>query len=150
MPPIYREHQTGVAPVKEFFIRSVFDRHRLRLAGEAFFETLAHIFRMPQGILGDAEPALWRPGLRSNLALLVLGRTYRPLRQPARFSAQRLGSYVLELAQQGRVSLGPDFNLFMPQIRRPDEDDSESLDLEDDGESILAGRLPFFDHDGAP
>jgi hypothetical protein len=116
---------------------------------------------MPQDILGNAEPALRR--LRSNLALLVLqvSRTYRPLRQPAepaRFPDQRLGSYVLELAQQGRVSLHTslDSDLSshprMPhwQIRRSDGDDSESLDLEDDGEFILAGNHLFFDHDGAP
>ena len=151
VPPLYREHQTGVAPVEEFFIRSVFVRHRLRLAAEAFFETRAAIFRMPQGILGDAEPALRR--LRSNLALLVLGRTYRPLRQPARIPAQRMGSYVLELAQQGRVSLhtslDPDLHLRMPQIRQSDEDDFESSDLEDDVESLLAGSPPFSEHDGA-
>jgi hypothetical protein len=146
LPPLYREHQTDVVPVEEFFIRSVFVRHRLRLAAEAFFETRAAIFRMPQGILGDAEPALRR--LRRNLALLVLGRTHRPLRQPALFPAQRLGGYILGLAQQGRVSLhtslDPDLHLRMPpQTRRPDEDDSDSSDLEDDGESILAGTPPF-------
>ena len=135
LPPLYREHQTDVVPVEEFFIRSVFVRHRLRLAAEAFFETRAAIFRMPQGILGDAEPALRR--LHHNLALLVLGRTHRPLRQPALFPAQRLGGYILGLAQQGRVSLhtslDPDLHLRMPpQTRRPDEDDSDSSDLEDD------------------
>jgi len=44
-----------------------------------------------------------------------------------------MGSYVLELAQQGRVSLhtslDPDLHLRMPQIRRSDEDDFESSDL---------------------
>ncbi len=108
---------------------------------------------MPQGILGDAEPAHRR--LRRNLALFVLGRTYRPLCQLARFPAQRLGSYVLELAQQRKVSLhtslDPDLHLRMPpQTRLSDEDDVDSLDLEDDGESIVAGVHTFFDHNGAP
>jgi hypothetical protein len=64
-----------------------------------------------------------------------------------------MGSYVLELAQQGRVplhtSLDPDLHLRMPQIRRSDEDDFESSDLEDDVESLLAGSPPFSEHDGA-
>jgi hypothetical protein len=54
--PLYREDHTGGVPVEEFFIRSVFVHHRLRRKAEAFFEIRIAIFRMPWGILGDAEP----------------------------------------------------------------------------------------------
>ncbi len=56
----------------------------------------AVIFRMPKSILGEAEPALRR--LRRNLALLALGRTYRPLRQLARFPGHATSFRFLAMA----------------------------------------------------
>ncbi len=131
----------------EAFICSVFRvvRQRLRLAAESFSEMQAVIFRMPESILGEAEPALRR--LSRNLALLALGSTYRPPRQLARFPAQQRDSHVFELTLQGRVplstSLDPSLHLRRPQqIRLSNEDTSDFSDLEDDGESIKAGVLP--------
>ncbi len=56
--PCIGEIRPAAPPAEESFINSVFVRQRLRLAAKAIFEMLAVIFRMPESILGEAEPAL--------------------------------------------------------------------------------------------
>ena len=138
----------AATPAKEAFICSVFVRQRLRLAAESFSESemRAAIFRMPESILGEAMPALGR--LCSNLALLALGSTYRPLRQLARFPAQQRDSHVFELTLQGRVplstSLDPSLHLRRAQqIRLSNEDTFDSSKLEDDGSLSRRASLPL-------
>jgi len=103
----------------------------------------AAIFRMPESILGEAEPALGR-----HLALLALGSTYRPLRQLARFPAQQRDSHVFELTLQGRVplstSLDPSLHLRRAQqIRLSNEDTFDSSKLEDNGSLSRRASLPL-------